>query len=455
MAHLTDMEELLATIPSADIRDYMREAMNCYMASAYRGCIVLSYIALFDDILVKLGELGNVNSTAKTIFIEASKRKTDQDVYESYLIDQLSTNSLLSGLDIAFLNTLRTLRNKSAHPSGHNPSPEEARFIFFEAVSRFLSRPILSTTQLVDEIVGRLSNANFFPTTVTSDIQAVITEEVSGLHEEAFPQLISKLIVAAISADTNISKNAIFFILGVALLDKPIANKAIQKKLITAKSDDPQYSSLVLQALSANGALISGLSPTCISRVRSALSRQIDEVTAATSETKLKHPTCTIRSLAKALSEAELLAMFKSEMVKLFETRPYSPFLLELLSEKPSIFAIYFPIVLEKAGSSDFSTANAFASAIDALEAKIAAQCTDEQAFQLIVAVLNAAEWGAFNAKGIRGTKFAAIPEIRAKSISYIEAHSAEAAIYVSQKLSSAGEIDNFASKYLTDEEVA
>lgn len=70
MAHLTDMEELRATIPGADIRDYMREAMSCYMASAYRGAVVLSYIALFDDLLAKLGELANdlvyMNSPSST-----------------------------------------------------------------------------------------------------------------------------------------------------------------------------------------------------------------------------------------------------------------------------------------------------------------------------------------------------------------------------------------------------
>jgi hypothetical protein len=30
--------------------DYMREALACYHAGAYRGCIVMSYLALFDDL---------------------------------------------------------------------------------------------------------------------------------------------------------------------------------------------------------------------------------------------------------------------------------------------------------------------------------------------------------------------------------------------------------------------
>ena len=35
------MEELIATVPEKDIASYLREAMVCYGAAAYRGCIVL------------------------------------------------------------------------------------------------------------------------------------------------------------------------------------------------------------------------------------------------------------------------------------------------------------------------------------------------------------------------------------------------------------------------------
>ena len=221
MAHLTDMEELLARIPGADIRDYMREAMSCYMAGAYRGALVLSYIALFDDLLAKLGELGNVNSAAKLIFTEATKKKADQDVYESYLIDQLTSKSLISGLDSSFLTTLRTLRNKSAHPSGHKPSPEEARFVFFEAIDRFLSKPILSTTQLVDELFARLKNSNFFPSTTISDIRNVVRDEIANLHDEAMPQLVAKMTSAVTSADASIKKNSSYFLIGLSKLNQP------------------------------------------------------------------------------------------------------------------------------------------------------------------------------------------------------------------------------------------
>lgn len=61
---LSDMEELLSRIQNKAIVDYMREGIGCYHAGAYRGCIVLSYIALFDDLSQKLHELAKTNATA-------------------------------------------------------------------------------------------------------------------------------------------------------------------------------------------------------------------------------------------------------------------------------------------------------------------------------------------------------------------------------------------------------
>jgi hypothetical protein len=43
---LTDMEELIATVPDKDVAAYLREALQCHGAGAYRGCIVLSHIML-------------------------------------------------------------------------------------------------------------------------------------------------------------------------------------------------------------------------------------------------------------------------------------------------------------------------------------------------------------------------------------------------------------------------
>jgi hypothetical protein len=452
MAHLTDMEELLATIPGSDIRDYMREAMSCYMASAYRGSLVLSYIALFDDLLAKLGELANVNSSAKTIYVEATKKKSEQEVYESYLIDQLTSKNLITGLDASFLTTLRTLRNKSAHPSGHKPSPEEARFIFFETIKRFLSQPILSTTQLVDELISRLKNTNFFPSIVVLDIKTVVADETKNLHDEAIPQLVAKLVSAVTSLDESIKKNSSLFLVGLATNDKPATVSALQSRLIAPKADDSAFEDLLTQVLSANGKLFVGLNATTVNRIRAVLAKKITDTTGAVSESKLIHPISALASIATEVSETQFVTTFKPELEALFKKRPHSQFVIKLVQDKPSLLPIYFPLLLVNAGSSDFGTANAFSNAVESLDQALSTLLSDEHAFELIIAIMKAASCGAWSAKGVATAKFAGTPLLRAKALTYISTNNVGAAEKIEHELSESKPIDCFVEASLTDE---
>ncbi|WP_130905397.1 hypothetical protein [Pseudomonas sp. Sample_22] len=452
MAHLTDMEELLATIPTADIRDYMREAMSCYMAGAYRGSVVLSYIALFDDLLAKLSELARVNAGAKVVFDEASKKKSDQDVFENFLIDQLTSKALLSGLDGAFLTTLRILRNKSAHPSGHKPSAEEARFIFYETINRFLSRPILSTTQLVDEIISRLANSNFFPNQDITEIKNIVATETANLHAEALPQLVAKLTTSVLSADNNIAANAIRFLLGLARDSDVNTTKAIASKVIESKADDPAYGDLVVQLLSANGKLFINLTPVCVGRVRAIISSRIDSVTSAVSESKLIHPANALASIAREISGEDLIKNYGAELEKLIEKRPYSQHTIKLVSDnKDKLIPIYFPILLANAGSSTYDTANSFANIVDSLDIGLSKALSPEQCFQLITATSNAANWGAWSSAALESAKYSSIPGIRAKAIDHINSNTSSTEAYLIEKLNFHESAEKFIESYLTN----
>jgi hypothetical protein len=182
MSKMTDLEELVSRIRSPIIKDYMKEAMSCYFSGAYRGCIVMSYISLFDDLIEKLNAIKDVNADAKKIYLEVEKRKRSQDVFENYLLEQLASKSLISELDSTTINLIRERRNKSAHPSGHHPSAEEARYIFFEVIDKFLSKDALGTKHIVDEIILRLNNQNFFVSNNISDTILVVQHEIESIH---------------------------------------------------------------------------------------------------------------------------------------------------------------------------------------------------------------------------------------------------------------------------------
>ena len=453
MAHLTDMEELLATIPKIETRDYMREAMNCYMASAYRGAVVLSYIALFDDLLAKLGELAAVNSTAKIIHTEATGKKDNQDVYENYLIDQLSSKQLISGLDTLFLSILRNLRNKSAHPSGHNPSPEEARYVFFETINRFLSKPVLSATLLIDKLVARLINTNFFPSRTLDEVSNVVRDELSALHDEAMPKLVAKLVYLVASSDTTTSKNSSAFLIGLAQLDKPSSNQAIQTILITSNADDATYKKVITETLSANGTIFNGLNDTTVSRIRSILAENISSITSSLAETSLSHPITTFMSLARSMSESEFVSTFKPELKELFSKRAHSAFLIELVSTKPSLQPDYQSALLSNAGSSDFTTSNIFSKSFEELDKPLSSLLSDEFTFMLFIAIMNAAKNGGWSAKAIVDTKFSAAPLLRTKALSHITGNRLTSLEYINTNHANYKDLDQFIERRLTDEE--
>ncbi len=222
MSGLSDMEELLSRIENKAMVDYMREAIGCYHTGAYRGCIVMSYIALFDDLGQKLQELGKTNAAAKKIAKDVKQRQDDQQVFETYMVDQLKAAKLLTEAEASTLEQVRVCRNKAAHPSGVHASPEEARFVFFEVIDKFLSKKLLLTTQAVDALVARLANANFFPTTDIKETRSIVENELAGLHEAVFPYLVEQLVQNCVSTDLKTARKAQRFLVGLPISESTI-----------------------------------------------------------------------------------------------------------------------------------------------------------------------------------------------------------------------------------------
>lgn len=435
MAHLTDMEELLAKIESFEIREYMKEAMSCYMANAYRGCIVMSYIALFDDVFEKLAELAKVNAKAKDIYDQASKKKNDQEVFESFLIDKLSAESFISGLDSSFLGTLRTLRNKSAHPSGHKPSAEEARFIYFEAINRFMSKPILTTNQLIDELVIRLKNANFFPSNDLNDIASVVKEELELLHEAAIPQLIAKISNATLSTDKNEKKNASFFISGLSSLGTEAINNALVSSLINKKSDDDEFSLLIIRIISANGEIINKINGVTLNRVKKIIVDRIDKFDTSLLETRLTHPANLLRSISRSMPDPKFSDNFNDALKAFYKKRPFSKLSLKVLLTHKKARDIYFSEFNEMAGSSQFDVANPVADGLSGISMELSNVLTNRQSLELIVSLVISSNYGAWGPEGLKNNKFDDISEIKEKALIYIKDNKDESDEILSTKL--------------------
>ena len=218
MAGLTDMEELLGRVSNPEINSYLREAFVCYGAGAYRACIVLTANALFEDIRQKTKAVASINADAKAISAEIEKLASEQKVFETTLVERLAAKGILSKTQGDRLKQITGHRNKAAHPSGVHASAEEARWVFFEAIDKYLSQPVLNANQMVDHIMVKLGDGNYFPDTSISNISDITREEVEHLHPLAFPYLVVKLVNVVDSGDATAQKNARFFLSGCAKL---------------------------------------------------------------------------------------------------------------------------------------------------------------------------------------------------------------------------------------------
>lgn len=427
MTHLTDMEELVSSIPSTDIRDYMREAMACYMAGAYRAAVVLTFIALFDDLMSKLEELGKINKKAQTIFKATDKKRSEQEPYETYLIDQLKSNGLLPALDAEFFETLRTLRNKAAHPSGHHASAEEARFVFYEATTRFLSHPILSTKQLADEVINSLGDSNLFPATSILITKQVVEKAAKKLHPDTYPYLIPQLIAKTQSDNKVVKRNARSFLNGLSKIDDKKTNACLRKYAIEKVSSSKSDGSLALGMFGANGILFKDLDAVTYERLKVILSDRIRDVDATTPHNRLSHPSYVFISLFKSIPADEVLNVFKDQFQAFLKKFPYSAYFAKNLKKEGPAFELVIDQLIAYAHDDDPDLSTDFVGNVDVVEQFYAAHLQPERAFHMVVRLLHAASNGGESALDLRNARFGAAPVLRARANAYLAEHNEDA----------------------------
>lgn len=72
---LRDMEELLNLVSDLEIKDYIKEALNCYNSGSYKACVVMSVIAGIYDLHKKVKELANSSEACKELDDEIDVKK--------------------------------------------------------------------------------------------------------------------------------------------------------------------------------------------------------------------------------------------------------------------------------------------------------------------------------------------------------------------------------------------
>lgn len=418
MANLADMEELLEKISNREVVNYMREASACYGAGAYRGCIVLSYIALFDDMRTKLAELAKINAPAKLIWQEVEKRAGEQDVFESHMADRLKKEGLLTKAEHKQLEIIRDIRNRAAHPSGVQPKPEEARYIYRVVIDDFLGQALLKTTHAADAIVARLTKSNLFPTTDFGEVVEIGRGEIADLNPTADPYLVKELIAARGNPDTTVQTNAGRLLAALARAEPARYRQILRKKLVESLAHDPDYGAWIGRVIVADPSVLQGVSSATPARVQALLSANA-KTPPTKIASKLSHPIAQFAAIVSELGEEKTLKAYKGFADTVLEEFPFNPSLLDALVDAPLMRATLVKRWLADAGSSQWDESNPFAAAAPILDDYAETFFTDEEAFRLIVRLIEAADWNGRKAKLLRADQFDALPKTKAKAIAF------------------------------------
>ncbi|MFD1259236.1 hypothetical protein [Entomomonas asaccharolytica] len=189
---LSDLDELVLKCRDQRAKDYIKEAVACYKAGAFRSAIVSTWIAVSFDIIDKLKELSlagdkeaekqiDIFDNARRIGDIANSLKFERDIL-TICLDKLE---LISPIEFIDLTRLHEDRNRCAHPSMttdsdvFNPSAELARMHIKSAVEHLLQYPPAQGKYALDSLIAEV-DSEYFPT----DIQkAVVAFEKSPLKK--------------------------------------------------------------------------------------------------------------------------------------------------------------------------------------------------------------------------------------------------------------------------------
>lgn len=196
---IRDLEELLLRVPDLDSREFMKEAVRCYQAGAYRASVVMAVSAGMDDLRRKLNRLASSGASSHEIATAAQfveKQFQAQLPFEKGLIAAASSGvGFITPSEQKKLDALLTTRNLNAHPSGHRSSAEEARDAIASIIDIVLSRPGLMGAVAAKSLVARVQKPAFYPE-LSSAEQAfpVVAAEVESIAPDSLRVLAATIM---------------------------------------------------------------------------------------------------------------------------------------------------------------------------------------------------------------------------------------------------------------------
>lgn len=171
-----DLDELIVRCRDKQAKKFIKEAVACYKAGAYRSCIVATWNAVVFDFLHKLRELELLgDKEASQLLEQFEKLRTEKKLKELWQFESdipkkaLKPFELLSIVEMSDIERLFEDRSRCAHPSmtsleePFEATAELARYHLRSAVTHLLERPPVQGRAARERIFEDIKS-EYFPT---------------------------------------------------------------------------------------------------------------------------------------------------------------------------------------------------------------------------------------------------------------------------------------------------
>lgn len=176
-SQLADLESLLLNISDPTIRAYSQDAVNSYLAGAYRSSIVSIWIAVVYDLYQKIRYLKEQYNdpaakacidTIDGIRIDSDKKRIS--AWEHEILDKAHNDiKMITKIEYDHLVRIQQDLHSCAHPVLDNdgllfqPLPELARTHIRTAIEILLSQPAIMNKAAVDALIRDVEESSYFP----------------------------------------------------------------------------------------------------------------------------------------------------------------------------------------------------------------------------------------------------------------------------------------------------
>lgn len=183
----------------------------------------------------------------------------------------------------------------------------------------------------------------------------------------------------------------------------------------------------IISCVAIDAELLDELGPVERSRIGALLSAQIANPTQGQAPTHLNHPIFFVSAVIERFGQEKTLEWFPSQTASVLEKYRSDGSLLKAISSPGPIRDAYVDKFRTLAGSGTFAYANAAAQLLDQFDATIGKQLSPAAAFDLLIQITRAAEWGAFDSQALLNSHFSGAPNLRSAAQVFVDTNTAEA----------------------------